>query len=51
MIQNFTRKSKTREESRILIEICVAEDLFFLLFSPFNHLTTPQIYFVTVWRD
>ncbi len=30
-------------------DLCIRTE-FFLLSSPINHLTTPQIYLVTLWR-
>ena len=46
----FHQKSKIREKvQKLKTDLCI-RTLFFLLSSPINHLMTPQIYLVTLWR-
>ncbi len=47
--QYFTKKPNIRKKNKTK-QICVAELCFSLLSSSINHLMTPQVYLVTLWR-
>ena len=50
MVQYFTKKQSLEEKvQKLKTDLCI-RTLFFLLSSPINHLTTPQIYLMTLWR-